>query len=553
MREKNISKKYKYISSPLSGFLLLFLFIGLVYARIERWVYRYNGSGNGDDAANSIVYGADGNIYAAGYSTGNGTAEDFTVVSLTTLGDTNWVYRYNGLGNGGDIAKAVVYGNDGNIYAAGYSEGFNTGHDFTVISLTAAGETNWVYRFNGAGYGGDRANSVVYGTDGNIYAAGYSTGNDSSVDFTVISLTTAGDTNWVYRFDEPGYYSTVARSIVYGDDGNIYAAGDIYFGLTEFTVISVDTTGTQRWFYHQFSAGWSTASSIVYGADNNIYVAGVIMNISLDFTVISIDTAGTRRWVYYYLGPPGFYNDSYGSCIIYGLDGNLYAGGHGVGSGTGEDFIVISLTTVGDTNWVYRYNGPGNNDDRANSIVYGQDGNIYAAGSSCENGSGIDFTIISLTTVGDAKWVYHYNGLGNGNDVANSIVYGQDGNIYAAGYSTGIGTAEDFTVISLDSVLGIEENHTAIHKAISLEAFPNPFSNRTAIRFQMIYNSNVEIGIYDVTGRLIKRFDHLTNSPSNQMIWSGTDDKGNHLPAGVYFVRIASATWTQTIPIILIR
>ena len=60
------------------------------------------------------------------------------------------------------------------------------------------------------------------------------------------------------------------------------------------------------------------------------------------------------------------------------------------------DLIVISLTTAGDTNWVYRYNGPGNGHDEAKSIVYGADGNIYASGSSFDSGTDYDFTVISL-------------------------------------------------------------------------------------------------------------------------------------------------------------
>ncbi len=276
--------------------IVMAVFLPLVLtAQTENWVFTYNGSANSWDYANSIVYGADGNIYAAGSSPGSGTYEDFTVISLTATGDTNWVYRYNGPVNSWDYANSIVYGADSNIYAAGSSFGSGTDYDFTVISLTDAGDTNWVYRYNGPGNGWDYANSIVYGADGNIYVAGSSFGSGTYGDFTVISLTTAGDTNWVYRYNGPAN--------------------------------SVD-------FVH----------SIVYGADGNIYVAG-----------------------------------------------------SSIGSGTYDDFTVISLTAAGDTNWVYRYNGPANSYDYAVSIVYGTDSNIYVAGSSTGNGTSDDFTVISLT------------------------------------------------------------------------------------------------------------------------------------------------------------
>jgi hypothetical protein len=50
----------------------------------ERWVYRYDGPDSLNDIAYSLVYGADGNIYAAGVSRAVGSGYDFTVASLTT-------------------------------------------------------------------------------------------------------------------------------------------------------------------------------------------------------------------------------------------------------------------------------------------------------------------------------------------------------------------------------------------------------------------------------------------------------------------------------------
>jgi len=213
----------------------------LSFAQIERWIYRYDGSGNFDDIANSIIYGADGNIYVAGLSYDSVTYHDFTVVSLTTAGDTNWVYRYNGARNDSDCAYSIVYGADDNIYAAGFSDCSFDSADFMVISLTTAGDTNWIYRYDGPGHAGDYVNSLVYGDDGNIYAAGWSYGSGTNYDFIVISLTTTGDTNWVYRYNGPGNESDVANSLVYGADGNIYAAGQSFGSGTraDFTVISL--------------------------------------------------------------------------------------------------------------------------------------------------------------------------------------------------------------------------------------------------------------------------------------------------------------------------
>ncbi|MEO0101144.1 MAG: T9SS type A sorting domain-containing protein [candidate division WOR-3 bacterium] len=416
--------------------LLLIVICGLNFAQTQRWVYRYNGPGNYEDWASSLVYGQDGNIYAAGVSGG-----DFTVISLTTSGTERWVYRFNGPGD--DRAFSLVYGADGNIYVAGYT--FETSSDFTVISLTPSGTERWIYRYNGPGSSSDMAFSLVYGGDGNIYAAGFSSSVSGHWDFTVISLTTSGTQRWVSRYNGPGSYLDYANSIVYGEDGNIYAGG-VSFGYgtdRDFTVISLTPSGTERWVYRYNGPGngWDEVFSIGYGQDGNIYAAGRTdgSGTSTDFTVISLTTSGTERWVYRYNGLGN--SEDCATSLVYGADGNIYAAG--ISYGPISDFTVISLTTSGTQRWVYRYSGS-DYPDRANSIVYGQDGNIYAAGVS-----GGDFTVISLTTSGTERWVYCYNGLGNGNDEASSLVYGPDGNIYAAGLSERSNNNPDFIVISI--------------------------------------------------------------------------------------------------------
>ncbi len=409
----------------------------------ENWIYRYDGPGHGSDAANSIIYGLDGNIYVAGYSYDGITYDDFTVISIADTGYTNWAYRYNYQGHGSDAANSIIYGLDGNIYAVGYSEDSITGYDFTVISIADTGYTNWVYRYNGSANGFDIANSIVYGADGNIYAAGYSEDSITGYDFIVISLTTTGDTNWTYRYNGPGNGSDVANSIAYGADGNIYAAGYIEDSTTYevFTVVSLTAAGNTNWiyYYHPDQSTDYTANSIVFGADSSIYVAGA-RGSDMGFIVISLNAFGDSNWVY--RGNNGCANG-----IVYGTDGNMYAAGS-----YNLNFTIKSLGIGGYTNWTYYYN-PGYY-DYATSIAYGIDGNIYAAGFADIGSTGPDIAAISLTSSGDTNWTYLY--CAPFDDGANSIVYGADSNVYVAGFSANSSAQGDIIVISLPS----EPNNT---------------------------------------------------------------------------------------------
>lgn len=216
----------------------------------NRWVYRYDGPAGSDDKYNAIIYGGDGHIYAAGRCDGNdgvAIANDFLVTKLDAAGNFKWNYIYNGPGNHKDVANAIVYGDDGNLYVAGYSNGTGAligGLDFFVVSLDTSGAERWTYRFDGPGGGNDEAWALVFGADTTIYVAGYSTNDSGNADFTVISFTTEGDTNWTYAYDGPGNSGDYARAIDYGADGYLYVGGYSMGSGTnnDITVISIDPT-----------------------------------------------------------------------------------------------------------------------------------------------------------------------------------------------------------------------------------------------------------------------------------------------------------------------
>ncbi len=71
--------------------------------------------------------------------------------------------------------------------------------------------------------------------------------------------------------------------------------------------------------------------------------------------------------------------------------------------------------------------------------------------------------------------------------------------------------------------------------------YPNPFTNHCVIKFQ-VSNGNIGQGlilaIYDVSGRVVKSFNHLADSPFSQIIWYGDDDNHRKVPEGVYFIEL---------------
>ena len=517
----------KVIAPVLVGIIFVCV---LSHAQVERWVYQFDGGVNGNDEAIALIHSVDGNIYAAGYSSGNGTDSDFTVVSLTSGGVERWVYRYNGPGDSLDIARAIVCDPDGNLYVAGSSYN-NNNNDVIIISLAPDGAERWVYRYNGTGNGDDIANSIVLGLDGNLYAAGVSYEAGTEDDFLIISVDTTGNERWVYTYDWTGG-GDGAYALAYGADHNLYAAGYSYHFVVihVFTVISIDTAGSERWLFRTQGTGVvdEAVQSIVSGLDGNIYAAGY--SYLLDFTVVSFDTAEIERWTYL-KGQAGF-NDR-ALDVTYGSDGNIYSVGFLENNGTGYDFTVISLTDMGDTNWIYSINGSANGNDVAQAIVYGADEHIYCAGWIIDTSSAEDFVVIRLNTTGAEEWKYKYNGADNNTDKAAAVVYGQDDNIYAAGCCTDSGNL-DFVVISLDTTTtGVDEKQIQTSDIQCVHPFSTFFTNSIVLE---VNNPpcNLEIVLYDVQGR--KKYETLLSSPPT--VLEINDGEISLLPKGIYFLRI---------------
>jgi hypothetical protein len=84
---------------------------------------------------------------------------------------------------------------------------------------------------------------------------------------------------------------------------------------------------------------------------------------------------------------------------------------------------------------------------------------------------------------------------------------------------------------------GIHENKNRNVKKITMQVSPNPFTNKLRIILPHLGSEeNIVLRIYDISGRCVKTLYHRN---SDQIIWTGIDDRGKVLPAGIYFCQIA--------------
>ena len=85
-------------------------------------------------------------------------------------------------------------------------------------------------------------------------------------------------------------------------------------------------------------------------------------------------------------------------------------------------------------------------------------------------------------------------------------------------------------------------------------AYPNPFNPVTAISYEIPIGGQFTIGIFDITGKLIKTLISNKKSAGHGIIeWNGQNDIGLALPSGVYFYRLSSVDFTATRKFILLK
>ena len=86
-------------------------------------------------------------------------------------------------------------------------------------------------------------------------------------------------------------------------------------------------------------------------------------------------------------------------------------------------------------------------------------------------------------------------------------------------------------------------------------ARPNPFSALTAIRYDLPQAAQVDLAIYDVSGRLVCRvLDNRLMQPGyHTAYWHGRNAKGEQAAPGVYFCRLSAGTYTGIEHMLLLR
>ena len=408
----------------------------------EDWIALHNGSYNGHDGAYDLAIGPSGTIYVTGSSWGIGTGTDCDTVAYDQDGNELWSATYDEPGGWGDSMFAITVDSSEKIYVTGTSHNQMTHYDYVTISYDSDGNELWTARYNGPGNSGDRAWAIVADNSGCVYITGESNGNPYNEDYATIKYDSSGNQVWVARWSGPSTGTERALAIALDSLGNVYVTGIGHYGDTrwDYTTIKYDSMGNELWIarysaadygleggkaiatdssnrvyitghtgtvvYDQFGNElWNktgyTGMDIVLDPLGNIYIAGYRHNSgsSWDYLTIKYDSNGNEIWSTEYNGLGNSYDEAFGIAID--QIGNVFVTGYSPGIGTFNDYATIAYDSNGNELWIARYNGPADYQDYARAIAIDAIGDLYVTGKSYRTSSSSSYTTIKYEGYGN--------------------------------------------------------------------------------------------------------------------------------------------------------
>jgi hypothetical protein len=411
----------------------------------DAWAWQRN---IGPGWASAVAVDAAGNVVAAGT-----TSNDFTVAKFDgATGQELWRRVIDGSDSSFGQASAVAIDAAGNVVAAG-----STSNDFTVAKFDGAtGADLWRQNINGSANGYDSANAVAVDAAGNVVAAGHTEIAGIGGVFTVIKFNGAsGAELWRQEIRGGGDSSGAEAHLVAVDSAsNVVAAGNLNVGCgfwdygctTHPTVIKLSgVNGAELWRkgFEGSASEPDWVNAVVVDAAGDVVAAGATNNLNtgLDFTVIKFNGVnGAELWR---RDINGTWDQA--SSVAVDSAGNVVAAGLTISAGTFEDFTVIKFNGVnGAEIWRQNINGTALGSDFAGAAAVDAAGNVVAAGSTRNNGTGTDFTVIKFDGAsGQELWRQSFSG-SSGFEHAAAVAVDTAGNVAAAG-----SVGSEFTVVKL--------------------------------------------------------------------------------------------------------
>jgi len=479
-----------------------------------------------------------------------GIAISFCITNISAQSpDTLWTKTYGGIED--DEGFAVQQTSDGGYIIVGYTESYGIGErDVYLIKTDVNGYTSWTKTYGGAH--NEWGNSVQQTSDGGYILTGLTSSfGAGSGDIYLIKTNANGDTLWTktfgWEYDESG------NSVKQTRDGRYIIVG--YEGMPpsrNVYLIKTNADGGRQW-YRTFQVGYAddVGYSIQQTSDFGFIIAGYTgwTYQNHDVYLVKTDSLGNISWS----NTVGGSDDEQGFSMQITSDGGYIIVGFTKSFGAGEeDVYLIKTNSSGDTLWTRTYGGTAT--DIGYSVQQTPDNGYIIAGFTESFGAGSgDVYLIRTNANGDTLWTKTYGGVNQ--DTGFSVQITSDLGYIIAGATRSFGQGlTSVWLIKTEPDIGIEEKEPSQKDFFISRIEPNPFSDKTLIKYELPKSTNVQIMIYNLLGEEIRTLvKQKQNIGRNDVIWNGENNANKKVPNGIYFLRLTAGNHSSTIRLIKIR
>ncbi|NQV49608.1 MAG: SBBP repeat-containing protein [Candidatus Marinimicrobia bacterium] len=527
------------------------------------WNSEYDGPGNSSNIGSVIATDSQSNVFVAGIEISPETGADLTLMKYDTSGLMEWVLAFNGAADGDDVPLDIITDNDGNVIVTGFSEGTDTDRDILTMKYSSDGDQLWLATYDGPRSYDDEGSAIAVDPVGNIYVTGHSSGNFTNYDFTTIKYDVFGNEVWVARYVGPNYGSDAAEDIVLDADGNVYVTGYSYRMGTnlDFATVKYDILGSEEWVarYNGPVNLNDYANAIGLDAAGNVYVTGSSIGSELtdDFTTIKYSPTGVESWVAIYDGSAGHNDQAYDLNV--NRQGQVVVSGSSYSPVGGKDFTTIWYNSSGVELWESSFDGAGHGDDQFQAMTRDGTGATYVTGRSLSALGSYDFTTLKYDQFGEVVWTEEYSGSGYSWDDPADLVVDFRGTLWVTGTSHYfmLGDYDWSNVLTLQYLqpqYPVSVSPT-LPEAFKLnQNYPNPFNPRTILSFDIPEQSSVRLAVYDILGKEIALLIDGELAPGRYTLnWEGLNQEGHVVAAGVYFCRLNTGGFSQSMKMLYLK